>query len=47
VAIYYQNASEFNLTNVTAQGGNGSTVRHGQNGTVYVQQLVAGAQPAN
>jgi hypothetical protein len=36
--IYYLDASGFNLTNVTAHGGNGSNFLHGQNGTVYLQQ---------
>jgi len=42
IAIYYQDATAFDLTTqVTAQGGTGNTAPDGQNGTIYVEQIIA------
>ena len=42
IAIYYQDATAFDLnTQVTAQGGTGNTAPDGQNGTIYVEQIIA------
>jgi hypothetical protein len=39
VAIYYRDASPFNMSNVTALAGTGGI--EGQNGTVFLQQQSA------
>jgi RHS repeat-associated protein len=45
VAVYYQNASAFNLTNVTAAGGLGAGSPNGQDGTVHIEQQIAMLAP--
>ncbi|HEV8719169.1 MAG TPA: tandem-95 repeat protein [Candidatus Binatia bacterium] len=45
VAVYYGNATAFNLSNMTALGGTGSGAPNGQNGTIHVQQQIANLSP--
>jgi hypothetical protein len=45
VAVYYGNATGFNLSNVTVIGGTGSGAPNGQNGTIHLQQQIAMLTP--
>src|SRR5262249_55874952 len=47
IAIYYENATTFNLiTQITAAGGVGSSAPNGQSGTIHMEQRLAISAPA-
>ena len=47
VAVYYGNATGFNLSNITVGGGTGSGAPNGQNGTIHLQQQIAMLSPSD